>query len=68
MKQFSLPIDIGYTALHLCVAWGNLDCTKVLVTLGGDPQLRMRHGETVTETALRYERNECADYLDCVGM
>ena len=57
----------GYTALHMCVAWGYLDCTKSLISLGADPQLRTRHGETVIELALRYKRTECANFLDTVG-
>ena len=51
----------------MSVAWNHLECSKVLVSLGADPQLRTRHGETVIELALRYNRTECSDFLNCVG-
>ena len=57
----------GYTALHLCVAWGQMECAEVLVSLGADPQLQTVHGESTIDLAARYNRTECANYLNCVG-
>ena len=62
-----MVLSLGYTALHLCVAWGYLECAEVLVSLGADPQLKTRHGESAIDLALRYNRTDCANYLNCVG-
>ena len=39
----------------------------MLVSLGADPQLKTRHGESAIDLALRYNRTDCANYLNCVG-
>ncbi|XP_002738124.2 ankyrin repeat domain-containing protein 45-like [Saccoglossus kowalevskii] len=54
----------GYTALHRAAAWDKLDCIKCLVEFGANMKMKTTHGERAKEIALRYNRTECAFYLD----
>ncbi|XP_022099171.1 ankyrin repeat domain-containing protein 45-like [Acanthaster planci] len=54
----------GYTALHHAAAWGKLSCIKLLIQFGSNLQVRTSHGERPRETALRYQHEKCASYLD----
>ncbi|XP_064616512.1 ankyrin repeat domain-containing protein 45-like isoform X2 [Liolophura sinensis] len=54
----------GYCALHHAAAWGQVSVLKVLVEFSADLQQRNCHGERARETALRYNKSECVDFLD----
>ncbi|XP_071802708.1 ankyrin repeat domain-containing protein 45-like [Asterias amurensis] len=54
----------GYTALHHAAAWGKLACLKLLIQFGANLQVRTSHGERPHETALRYQHEKCAQYLN----
>ncbi|KAJ8300015.1 hypothetical protein KUTeg_021534 [Tegillarca granosa] len=54
----------GFCALHHAAAWGRIGVLKVLVEANANLQQRNIHNERPRETALRYEKIECVDYLD----
>lgn len=54
----------GYCALHHAAAWGKLDVIKVLFENHCNLQQRNVHNERPRETAVRYNRTECVDFLD----
>ncbi|VDI77963.1 Hypothetical predicted protein [Mytilus galloprovincialis] len=54
----------GYCAMHHAAAWGKLGVLKVLVEALSDLQQKNIHGERPRETALRYNKTECVDFLD----
>lgn len=54
----------GYCAMHHAAAWGRLGVLKVLVEAQADLQQKNIHGERPRETALRYNKTECVDFLD----
>ena len=57
----------GYTAMHFGAIWGQLECVKVLVSLGADYHLTTRHKETVQDLASRYGNTKCVTYINCAG-
>ena len=58
----------GYCAMHHAAAWGKLGVLKALVEAQSDLQQKNVHGERARETALRYNKTECVDFLDWAGM
>ncbi|KAK3088369.1 hypothetical protein FSP39_018326 [Pinctada imbricata] len=54
----------GYCALHHAAAWGRIGVLKVLVEAIADLQIKNVNGERARETALRYNKTECVDFLD----
>jgi len=54
----------GYTCLHFAAAWGRISVLKLHYEAGGDVQQRNSHGERPYETALRYNQQNCVDFLD----
>lgn len=54
----------GYSAMHHAAAWGKLGVLKALVEAQSDLQQKNVHGERARETALRYNKTECVDFLD----
>ena len=60
-------IFLGYCAWHHAAAWGRVDVLKVLFDFNADFQLKNTFGERARETALRYNKTECVDFLDWAG-
>ncbi|KAM3914546.1 ankyrin repeat domain-containing protein 45 [Leptodactylus fuscus] len=54
----------GYSPLHCAAAWGQIDVLKALVELGSDILLLNFRGEKACEIATRYNKAECADFLN----
>ena len=54
--------------MHHAAAWGKLGVLKALVEAQSDLQQKNVHGERARETALRYNKTECVDFLDWAGM
>lgn len=63
-----LNFILGYCAMHHAAAWGKLGVLKVLVEALSDLQQKNIHGERPRETALRYNKTECVDFLDWAGL
>ena len=58
---------LDITALHRAADWGKIEVVKLLVENGADMQARTTYGERARESALRYQHDECVDYLDWAG-
>ncbi|XP_041370185.1 ankyrin repeat domain-containing protein 45-like [Gigantopelta aegis] len=54
----------GYCAWHYAAAWGSVDVLKVLFDFSANFQQKNAFGERARETALRYSKTECVDFLD----
>lgn len=54
----------GYGALHLASAWGKIETLKLLVRQGADLYLATANKEVARDIALRYNNDECADFLE----
>merc|ERR1719367_998032 len=52
-----------YSCLHFAAAWGRLPVLKIHVDNGGDLNQKNSHGERPRETAQRYTKSECVDFL-----
>ncbi|RUS80520.1 hypothetical protein EGW08_011704 [Elysia chlorotica] len=54
----------GYSCLHHAALWGRMPVVKMLIEHGADIQQRNAHGERAREAAVRYNQEECIDFLD----
>ncbi|XP_059148317.1 ankyrin repeat domain-containing protein 45-like isoform X2 [Physella acuta] len=54
----------GYTCLHYAAAWGRKNVLKILCDNGGDLQIRTIHNERPRDIAIRYNQEECVNFLD----
>ena len=61
-------IKIGYTALHVASAWGQLNAVRSLISGGSDHSLKNQYNETARDMASRYGKLECVVYLDRSGI
>lgn len=57
----------GYSPLHYAAAWGHSEVLKLLVTAGANVQQKNVHGECPRDTAARYSKKECVNFLDWAG-
>ena len=62
-----LGFNLGYTALHVAAAWGQLNAVKALIAGGSDHSLKNQNNETARDMAQRYGKLECVVYLDRSG-
>lgn len=53
--------------MHCAAAWGHLEVLKTLVELGGDILLLNFRGEKACDIAARYNKTDCADFLQWAG-
>ena len=53
--------------MHLASAWGKIETLKLLVRQGADLALATANKELAHDIALRYNNNECADFLEWAG-
>eukprot|EP00794_Sanderia_malayensis_P015964 gene15964-17570_t len=60
----NLENSSGYCALHLAAMWGWIDCVTFLVDNGADLQRKTKFGERPRECAMRFDKQDCAKYLD----
>ena len=59
---------LGYTALHVAAAWGQLNAVRSLISGGSDHSLKNQYNETARDMASRYGKLECVVYLDRSGI
>ncbi|KAK3750261.1 hypothetical protein RRG08_041290 [Elysia crispata] len=58
------PKKSRYSCLHYAALWGRIPVVKMLIEHGADLQQRNSHGERAREAAVRYNQEECIDFLD----
>jgi len=58
---------VGYTALHVAAAWGQLAAVQSLISGGADHSVKNQHNETPRDIACRYQKEKCVLYLDQSG-
>ncbi|GFN73507.1 ankyrin repeat domain-containing protein 45 [Plakobranchus ocellatus] len=54
----------GYSCLHYAAVWGRMPVVKMLIEHGADLRQTNAHGERPREAAIRYNHEECVDFLD----
>jgi ankyrin repeat protein len=53
----------GCTVLHIAAAYGRLECIRLLLRYGADPQARRDDGQTPYDTAIDCDESEAAALL-----
>ena len=66
-RLLNLLQSSGYSCLHYAALWGRIPVVKMLIEHGADLQQRNSHGERAREAAVRYNQEECIDFLDWAG-
>ncbi|XP_072014671.1 ankyrin repeat domain-containing protein 45-like isoform X2 [Amphiura filiformis] len=61
--ETDLATNRGYTALHHAAAWDRMSCVKLLIAFGASMHIETSNKEKAYDTALRFNRTTCANYL-----